>query len=580
MSISSLLSLFSMCAFCTYRAFSFMVIKRFIFNGKSRILRYCNALPEGFTRREDVLKKSPSPPKQPIPVTDVSHLKELIHEGYRVRDLDVRGDTTFDSDQLHPVVKALHNRIRDGSIPGNRTDGHRIAISIEGGGMRGCVGAGMISAVKYLGLEDAVDVVYGSSAGSLVGAYFVTGQLPYVGPEVYYDVLTTAGKEFIDVQALLRSCGLGIFDLRLKSLVDLFQDRLGKPVLNLNYLFDTIVQRIKPLDFPILWEKHMTSKLELKVVASGLLSRKAVVLSAKNGNFQDLQELAECMKASMLLPGLTGDVIRLKGRQAAGDNIERTWWREYNGRSNSSMLPGSEPLSDALLFEPIPYRCAIANNSEGRCTHVLALRTRPDNCSVTLKMGIMEKLILYRFFGRKQGLPELVHWMHNQYHKLVYAEDILRLNAANRDFTDSPIIHSEDGNVLNPKLFCVALPYGTPEVSRLETSRANIFQAVRSGFAAAYDSLTQDPKMKGQGMRIAMEVWPESILSQPPVHLKKVVDEQVVALPPADKIEKALQEAEAVRLMPMSKRQELLASLQRLQTIIIEFVETKRPFKQ
>lgn len=102
--------------------------------------------------------------------------------------------------------------------------------------------------MKYLGLEDAVDVVYGSSAGSLVGAYFIAGyyysftslysflrlyttppvqldQLPYTGPEVYYDVLTTAGKEFIDAQAILRSCGLGIFDLRLKSLIDLFQDR-------------------------------------------------------------------------------------------------------------------------------------------------------------------------------------------------------------------------------------------------------------------------------------------------------------------------------------------------------------------
>jgi len=105
-------------------------------------------------------------------------------------------------------------------------------------------------------------------------------------------------------------------------------------VLNLDYLFDTIVQQIKPLDFPVLWEKHTSSKLELKVsfrqyslqfdhfdhlcplsmkvVASGLLSRKAVVLSATNGNFRDIGELAECMKASMLIPGLTGDVVRLK----------------------------------------------------------------------------------------------------------------------------------------------------------------------------------------------------------------------------------------------------------------------------
>lgn len=40
---------------------------------------------------------------------------------------------------------------------------------------------------------------------------------------------------------------------------------MGKPVLNLNYLFDTIVQRIKPLDFDLLWEKQINHKIELKV---------------------------------------------------------------------------------------------------------------------------------------------------------------------------------------------------------------------------------------------------------------------------------------------------------------------------
>ena len=155
--------------------------------------------------------------------------------------------------------------------------------------------------------------------GSLVGAYFIGRQLPYFGPEVYYDVLTSAGnylhekpslrgraiyvdhtfsvflsasaahslffsyfislylslslslsiylslyfslfvylplslclshsltlllslivfrrqlsfstfnlsgKEFIDAQAILRSCGLGLFDLRINSLISLYQDR-------------------------------------------------------------------------------------------------------------------------------------------------------------------------------------------------------------------------------------------------------------------------------------------------------------------------------------------------------------------
>jgi hypothetical protein len=158
-----------------------------------------------------------------------------------------------------------------------------------------------------------------------VGAYFLSEQMPYFGMEVYYDVLTTAGKQFIDLQALLRSLGLGLFDLRFNSFKKLFTDRyvlivtggecllggsgqtrsshslsrcrnngsavcelrffyaltvsltisllslpfalrrLGSPVLNLSYLLDTIMQRVKPLDWRVFWAKQATNKVPLKV---------------------------------------------------------------------------------------------------------------------------------------------------------------------------------------------------------------------------------------------------------------------------------------------------------------------------
>ena len=108
-------------------------------------------------------------------------------------------------------------------------------------------------------------MVYGSSAGSLVGAYFVAGQLPHFGNEVYYDVLTTAGKEFIDLQSILRSVGLGALDFRFKSIARMFTDRIGKPVLNLNYLLGTIMQQTKRLDWDVFWEKQLSNKQPLKV---------------------------------------------------------------------------------------------------------------------------------------------------------------------------------------------------------------------------------------------------------------------------------------------------------------------------
>lgn len=47
--------------------------------------------------------------------------------------------------------------------------------------MRGCVSAGMIASVVTLGLMDTFDAVYGSSAGSLVGAYAIAGQVGCCG---------------------------------------------------------------------------------------------------------------------------------------------------------------------------------------------------------------------------------------------------------------------------------------------------------------------------------------------------------------------------------------------------------------
>jgi predicted acylesterase/phospholipase RssA len=65
----------------------------------------------------------------------------------------------------HPVVEALRRR----------PDGARIALAIEGGGMRGAVSAGMVIAVHDLGLTDAFDFVFGASAGALNGVWLLSG---------------------------------------------------------------------------------------------------------------------------------------------------------------------------------------------------------------------------------------------------------------------------------------------------------------------------------------------------------------------------------------------------------------------
>ena len=86
----------------------------------------------------------------------------------------------------HPVIELVLQRWVNGSLPGHRAalDNNRVALCIEGGGMRGCVAAGATAALNVLGLNDAVDIVYGSSAGSMIGAYFISRQ--YTGIEIYH----------------------------------------------------------------------------------------------------------------------------------------------------------------------------------------------------------------------------------------------------------------------------------------------------------------------------------------------------------------------------------------------------------
>ena len=58
------------------------------------------------------------------------------------------------------VRDVLLDRLVEGSRPGARTDGHKVVLAVEGGGMRGAVSAGMLLALEQLGLRDSFDEVF------------------------------------------------------------------------------------------------------------------------------------------------------------------------------------------------------------------------------------------------------------------------------------------------------------------------------------------------------------------------------------------------------------------------------------
>lgn len=448
----------------------------------------------------------------------IENSRKVIDYDALLASLSVKGDTQIigsakHKDLIHPVVKLLHERRRqiekikkEKEIdPDNSTspyremppdDGFRVALAVEGGGMRGCVTAGMVTAIHYLGLQDTIDVVYGSSAGTVIGAYFITRQLPHYGPEVYYDALTTAGDDFINTKRFLRAIGLGFLDPRLAKDV-IFRRNHGKPVLDLSYLLRTTMQENKPLDWST-FEK-MQKVQPLKVMASGLKSEKAIIMDMERGSFRNIQELASCMRASCLLPGVAGPVMNMKINA-----IENTTTTEMIPRNNKG--GDVEPLADSLLFEPMPYRAAVSENA----THVIVLRSRPDGVDVTGKTSLFEKMIIRRFFLNKNNLRNIYEYMRKGLHKKRYAEDVIVLNEAARDMK-RPYSETE-----KPHLLPIAVPPGSAEVTRLETGREPILQGVRRGFARAYDALVEDTEQRGKGAEMALLMFPDDILDYDP----------------------------------------------------------------
>jgi len=74
----------------------------------------------------------------------------------------------------HPVIELIAARAAAGSRAGTRADGARLALVIEGGGMRGAITGGMALALEELGLTNVFDDVYGASAGALNAAWLVS----------------------------------------------------------------------------------------------------------------------------------------------------------------------------------------------------------------------------------------------------------------------------------------------------------------------------------------------------------------------------------------------------------------------
>ena len=195
-----------------------------------------------------------------------------------------------------PVLSVILRRAESGSLPGRRSDGHVVALAIEGGGMRGVVSAGMSAVLEEAGLVGAFDRIYGCSAGAITGCFTAAGQA-VLWATTFEDA---ASREFIDPARVLRR----------------------RPVLDLGFLFGTVIGERKPPS-----DAGLTRGPELRVLAVSTHDASLRVL----GGFRDTAELLTAVRVSCAIPVIGGAPPTYRG----------------------------ESMVDGGLLEPIPYATAL-----------------------------------------------------------------------------------------------------------------------------------------------------------------------------------------------------------------------------
>lgn len=215
---------------------------------------------------------------------------------------------------MHPVLAALRDR----------PEGARVALVVEGGGMRGAVSGGMVLGLDELGLARAFDDAYGSSAGTLNAMWLVSGRVREGIPTWTDPALV---KELIDWR---RAVGRG-------QVVDI----------------ETLVERRYEELAPGLFAAVLSSRTELHPIATDVDTGEPVDLASA---IHDEDSLRLALRASATLPVLAGAPIHFDGHR----------------------------YLDAGLSAAIPFRAAIADGA----THILLLRSRQPGHAATAPSGL------------------------------------------------------------------------------------------------------------------------------------------------------------------------------------------------
>jgi hypothetical protein len=322
--------------------------------------------------------------------------------------------------------------------------------------------------------------------------------------DVYVDILPAAKRTFVCVKRMLGGLAVtaldwGLSKVSFSSSSSWLGSRITTPGMNISFVLDGIMHDthgIRPLDLRSFQTNNEQQPLRVASsyvdLSTGQLRTQCFgtehVTDPSHPNYVrradgQREGLYACLEASMTVPGATGPPVPLVTQ----------------GNNQTSLF------FDAFCFEPLPYRSAVAEGA----THALVLCSRPEGFQPKTTPGVYERGIAPIYF-RSHGLPQVARFFERGGQQYIYAEDLLTLAEGQQD-TTSAGVHVPPPELLygttlprdaatqrlvenrhhwqRAHLLPVQVPRGTPELPTLEQERSSVAEAVRSGFATAFDLL-------------------------------------------------------------------------------------------
>ncbi|MEU8314800.1 MULTISPECIES: patatin-like phospholipase family protein [unclassified Micromonospora] len=161
-----------------------------------------------------------------------------------------------------------------------KPDDHVLALTLEGGGMRGVVSGAMLIALRDLGITRVFDRMYGTSSGSINLAYFAAGG-SWDALSVYYDHLP---RGFVNPAYLVH-----------------------RPRLNMPYVFERVMREEVPLDTVALAD----SPFDVRIALSNVDTMLPEPLDVRDV----APDIHRYLMAGSWLPILAGRPYRLDGHR-------------------------------------------------------------------------------------------------------------------------------------------------------------------------------------------------------------------------------------------------------------------------